>query len=248
MIWTGLVGFFVVLFAAGLMLALSFLRRKSSVAFRDLPAFARLRHAVGRVVEDGTRLHVSLGRGGLTTPQGAAALAGLGLLRRLAGLTSASDHPPVATSGESVVAVLSQDTLQSSFQAVSPGAAFDITAGRLAGLTPFSYAAGALPVIYDENVSATVLMGNFGVEAALLTDAAERANSYLLAASDHLPAQAALYASAPDALIGEELFAEGAYNDGGPLHAASLTVQDVLRWLLIAALLAGAALKLGGFL
>ncbi|KAF0109147.1 MAG: hypothetical protein FD146_191 [Anaerolineaceae bacterium] len=248
MIWVGLAGFAVVLFTAGLMLGLSFLRRKSAPAFRDLPAFARLRQAVGRVVEDGTRLHVSLGRGGLTTPQGAAALAGLGMLRRLADLTSASDQPPVATSGDSAIAILSQDTLQSSFQTITPGAAFDITAGRLAGLTPFSYAAGTLPVMHDENVSATLLMGNFGVEAALLTDAAERTNTYLLAASDNLPAQAVLYASAPDALIGEELFAAQAYNGGGPLHSASLTVQDILRWLLIAVLLAGAALKLAGFL
>jgi len=33
-------------------------------------------------------------------------------------------------------------------------------------------------------------MGNFGVEAALLTDAAERENTFILAASDNLTAQA----------------------------------------------------------
>jgi len=49
-------------------------------------------------------------------------------------------------------------------------------------------------------------------------------------------------------LIGEELFAADAYNNGGPLHSASLTVQDVLRWLLIAAMLFGALLKLAGIL
>ena len=248
MIWIGLAGLGVVLFTAGLMLGLSFLRRKSRPAFRDLPSFARLHQAVGRAVEDGSRLHISLGRGGLTTPQSAATLAGLGMLRRLADLTSASDQPPVATSGESTIAILSQDTLQSSSQTATLGAAFDITAGRLAGLTPFSYAAGTLPVMHDENVSATVLMGNFGVEVALLTDAAERKNTYLLAGSDNLPAQAVLYASAPDMLIGEELFAADAYNNGGPLHSASLTVQDVLRWLLIAAMLFGALLKLAGIL
>jgi hypothetical protein len=248
MIWIGLGGFVVVLFTAGLMLGLSFLRRKRPSTFRDIPAFLRLRQAVGRVVEDGTRLHVSLGRGGLTTPQGAAALSGLGLLHHLADLTSASDQPPVATSGESVITILSQDTLQSSSQTITPGVAFDITAGRLAGLTPFSYAAGTLPVMYDENVSTSVLMGNFGVESALLTDAAERTNSYLLAASDNLSGQAVLYASAPDALIGEELYAAQAYNNGESIHSTSLLVQDILRWVLVVALVAGAVLKLAGVL
>jgi hypothetical protein len=247
-IWIGIAGFALVLLTAGLMLGLSFLRRKTPASFRPILAFARLRQAVGSVVEDGSRLHVSLGRGGLTTPQSAAELAGIGMLRRLADLTSASDQPPVATSGDSTIAILSQDTLQSSFETVTPGAAFDITAGRLAGLTPFSYAAGTLPVMNDENVSATVLMGNFGVEAALLTDAAERKDMYVLAASDNLPAQAVMYATAQDVLLGEEIFSADAYNNGKPIHSASLATQDILRWLIIIAMLAGAVLKMAGVL
>lgn len=244
MIWIALASFVFVLFSALLLLAVSAMRRKKPPTFREMPAFTRLRQAVGRVVEDGTRLHVSLGHNGLTTPQSAAALAGLNLLHRLAKHTSASDQPPIATSGESTVAILSQDTLQSAFETAVPGAAFDITAGRLAGLTPFSYAAGTLPVIRDENVSTTVLMGNFGIEAGLLTDAAERENAHLLAASDSLPAQAILYASTTDLLIGEEMFSADAYNNGSRIHSASLVVQDILRWLVITALLVGAGYQL----
>ena len=118
----------------------------------------------------------------------------------------------------------------------------------MTGLTPFSYAAGAIPVIRDENISTNVLIGNFGVEAALLADAAERANTFTLAASDNLTAQAVLFASAQEPLIGEELFAAGAYVDAGPLHAASLTAQDILRWLIIIVILVGALLKLAGIL
>lgn len=242
-IWLGLAGFGVLFFSAILMLVFSFLRRKKPPVFRDIPAFARLRQAVGLVVEDGSRLHVSLGRGALTTPQSASALAGLALLRRLVGLTSAGDQPPIATSGDAALAILSQDTLQVAAKFFE-GATVDSTAGRLTGLTPFSYAAGTIPAIRDENVSANVLMGNFGVEVALLTDAVERENTFVLAGSDNLTAQAVIYASAQEPLIGEEIYAAGAYVESGPLHTASLTVQDVLRWLIIAAILAGAAFTL----
>jgi Domain of unknown function (DUF6754) len=248
MIWIGIAGFSVVLAAALLMLGLGLARRKTPAAFRPILAFARLRQAVGSVVEDGSRLHVSLGRGGLTTPQSAAELAGIGLLRRLADLTSAGDKPPIATSGDSTIAILSQDTLRSSAETVTPGEAFDITTGRIAGLTPFSYAAGTLPVMSDENVSATVLMGNFGVEAALLTDAAERKEMYVLAASDNLPAQAVMYATAQDVLLGEEIFSADAYNNGKPIHSASLSTQDILRWVIIIAMIIGAVLKMAGVL
>ena len=242
---SGLVGLGVVLFSSILMLGLSYLRRKSPPIVREIPAYTRLRRAVGRVVEDGTRLHVSLGRGGLATPQSASALAGLTMLRRLAELTSAGDQPPIATSGDAALTILSQDTLQTASKASAHGV-YDPTAGRLTGITPFSYAAGAIPAIRDENVSANVLMGNFGVEVALLTDAAERADSFVLAGSDSLAAQSVIYASAGEPLIGEELYAAGAYTDAGPLHTASLTVQDVLRWMVIAVILGGAVLKLAG--
>jgi len=238
-----LLGFVIILFSAALMAGLAALRRKSPPAFREIPAFSRLRQAIGRVVENGTRLHVSLGRGALVTAQSASAMSGLTLLRRLAELTSAGDQPPVATSGDAALAILSQDTLQTASQASAQGV-YDPTAGRLTGLTPFSYAAGAIPVIRDENISTNVLMGNFGVEAALLAEAAERDNTFTLAASDNLTAQAVLYASAQEPLIGEELYAAGAYLDAGPTHTASLTVQDVLRWLIIIAILAGALLQL----
>jgi hypothetical protein len=245
--WVGLAGLGLIILSAILMAGLAFLHRKSTPTFREIPAFAHLRKAIGLAVEEGSRLHISLGRGGLTTPQSAAELAGLEMLRRVAELTSASDRPPVATSGDGAIALLSQDALLTSKQtALSAG--YESTAARLTGLTPFSFAAGALPVMQDENVSANVLIGNFGVEVALLTDTAERENTSTLAGSDNLPAQAILYASAQDPLIGEELYAAGAYVKPRPFHTASLTVQDILRWLIVIGILVGAILKLAGVL
>jgi hypothetical protein len=244
-IWLGLAGFGMVFFSAALMLGLVYLPRKSPPVFRDIPAFTRLRQAVGLVVEDGSRLHISLGRAALATPQSASALAGLALLRRLADLTSAGDQPPIATSGDATLTILSQDTLQAAAKYSGLGA-IDSTAGRLTGLTPFSYAAGAIPAIRDENVSANILMGNFGVEVGLLTDAIERENTFVLAGSDNLTAQAVIFATTQEPLIGEEIYAAGAYVGSDPLHAASLTVQDILRWLVIAAILVGALLALAG--
>ena len=72
--WIGLAGFGLVVLSAILMAGLAFLRRKSTPVFREIPAFARLRKAIGLAVEEGSRLHISLGRGGLTTPQSAAHL------------------------------------------------------------------------------------------------------------------------------------------------------------------------------
>ncbi|MFZ1041041.1 MAG: DUF6754 domain-containing protein [Anaerolineales bacterium] len=243
-----LIGLGIVGFAAIFLLALTLIKRKSPPIRRVIPALARLSRAVDLSVEDGTRLFVALGRTSLLTPRGGAPLAGLSLLRYIAERTSLSDRPPVAVAGESPLALLAQDTLQAGYQAMGAGDLYQPGSGRLSGMTPFSAAAGAMAIIRDENVSASMLVGDFGVEAALLADVAERENTFLLGASSDISSQAALFASAQEPLLGEELFATGAYLDATTSHAASLTVQDVLRWLIVLALLAGAALKLMGLI
>jgi hypothetical protein len=231
-----------------LLLAFTFLRRKTPATIRRIEAYERLNRAVGLAVENGTRLHISLGRGNLITSRGGSALAGLALLRRLAERTSVSDRPPIATSGDATLAILSQDTMLAGYQAAGAEDQYRFSTGRLTGLAPFSYAAGTMPIVRDENVSASVVMGDLGAEAALVAESAERDNNNLIGASDDLSAQAILFAAAEEPLIGEELFAAGAYTGAGPSHEASLNTQDVLRWLVILAILAGSVLKLVGIL
>jgi len=237
-----------VILAAVLLLALTFIKRKSPSAFREIAALARLKKAAGLAVEDGTRLHVSLGRGGLVSPRGAASLSALALLRQIGEQTSISDRPPVATSGDPVLAALSQDTLQAACQSAGVDELFQPTSGRLGGLTPFSYAAGAMTVARQEQVSTDVLMGDFGAEVGLLTEASERENSTLIAATSEPSAQAILFASAAEPLVGEELFAAPAYIGNDPAQRASLQAQDILRWLVILALLAAAGMKMVGLI
>jgi hypothetical protein len=98
----------------------------------------------------------------------------------------------------------------------------------------------------DEDVTAAVFVGHFSVDAGLLADAAERENAFAVGSSDDVAGQAVWYASAPETLVGEELFAAAAYVGGSPAQMASLTVQDIVRWVVIAALVVGSVLKLAG--
>jgi hypothetical protein len=222
------------------------LRGRVRRVFRVIPGIVGLRRAIGLTVENGRRLHVSLGEGGLTGASGAVSLAALSTLDRIAALSMISDRPPIATSGEGSLSILSQDELRSSYRDGNALEQYDQDRGRLGGVSPLSYAAGVLPVIRDDQVSANILVGNFGPEVGLMTDAAYRQQAFVVAASDSLPAQAVIYAAAEEPLIGEELFAVPAYLQAGPFHVASLQVQDILRWVVIAIILGGVVLKLVG--
>jgi hypothetical protein len=222
------------------------LRSRVRRVFRIIPGIVRLRRAIGLTVENGRRLHVSLGQAGLTGASGAVSLAALSTLDRIAALSMISDRPPIATSGEGSLSILSQDELRAAYRDGNALEQYDPNRGRLGGVTPLSYVAGTLPVIRDEQVSTNILVGNFGPEVGLMTDAAFRQQAFVVAASDSLPAQAVIYAAAQEPLIGEELFSVPAYLQAGPFHVASLQVQDILRWVVIALMLGGIILKLLG--
>ncbi len=245
-----LLGLALVLLAAGLIVFFSLSMRRSQrgqarsrVILRPIRAMQRLRRAIGLAVEDGSRLHVTLGESSMLSPTNATALVGLSTLERIGTLSSLSDRPPISTSGDGVLAILSQDTLRAGYRAANVSDQYDPIQARLAGPTPFSYVAGTLPVIYDERVSANIMVGNFGPEVALLAEAADRRDAFSLAGSDSIAAQSVLYATAREPLIGEEVFAVPAYLQTKPIYQASLRAQDILRWIVIIALIVGSILS-----
>jgi hypothetical protein len=242
-------GLIFILVFLGIIIAFAFIfKEQPGRTLREIPAFVRLRHAIGLAVESGQRLHINLGGGGLQNLRGASGLIGLSVIQRIARTAAISDRPPIATSGEAALAILSQDVMKSSYREVQAESQYDPDSGQLTGLTPFSFAAGALPVIFDEKVSVNLLLGSYGSEVALLSDAAERTDSLTVGGSENLAAQAILFASAQEPLVGEELYVAGAYLQVNKMHLASLFAQDVLRWVIIAILIGGAFLKLVGVL
>lgn len=244
---TGLVALLFVFVFFGLVIVFAAAgRNKPGVNLRPIPAFERLKQVVDQSVEAGSRLHLSIGRGNITGPEFGAALVGLNVLERILRSASSGDKPPVTTSGQPMLTILAQDVLTGTYRDMGIVEHRDTTANRLTGFTPFSFAAGTLPIIYGENVSANVLLGSFSSEAGLIADGGENSTSMTVGGTDDLSGQAVLYATAAEPLIGEELYASGAYIGEELIHAASLHAQDVIRWLLIIAIIVGAVLSVFG--
>ena len=244
---TGILGLLLVILSFGLIVIIAAAGRNlPGRQLREIAAFTRLRRAVSLAVEVGSRLHVSLGRGNLIDVQNAAALTGLVIADRIARAASVSDRPPVATTGEGSLGVLAQDTLKSVYRTLGVESQYDPASAQVTGLTPYSYAAGCLPVIQDGQVSMSLLSGHFGGEAALIAEAAERSAGLVIGGSDNLPGQAVLFAVAQEPLIGEEVFAGGAYLGAGVIHESSLRMQDILRWLLVIVIILGAIFQFAG--
>lgn len=248
-LFTDFLSLLFILLCLGLILFYLFSDRiQEKISLRSIQAFSHFRGEVDLAVEAGKRLHISLGRGNINDLQGGSAFIGLTILDRCARDASNSDRPPVTTSGDGLITILSQDSLQSTYRSLATEQRYDPTNARLTGLNPMAFAAGVMPVIRDEHVSANILAGHFGAEIALLSEAGERSQSLTVAGSDSIPAQAVLYATTDEPLLGEELYAAGAYLGAGAAHTASLSMQDIVRWVLVVIILIGSILKLLGFM
>ena len=230
----------IIAFSAFLLFIITLWKRRSPANLREIPAFTRLYRTLGLSMEDGTRLHISLGRGSLLDAHGGSALAGLAMLRHIAERTSVSDQPSVASAG---IPRLVCSTEITSLLSSAEWKSCVPTTGRVTGEV-----LGCRRCNEHCERTKTYLrsLRPFWSEVALLAEASDRESVIMVGTSDDLTGQAVLFANTQDALIGEELFAAGAYLGAGVSHVASLTVQDILRWLVILTLLGGAAAKFFG--
>jgi hypothetical protein len=220
--------------------------RANLPALHRVLAYRRLLKASGKALEIGTGMHISSGSGGLSGSPGAAGITGLAMLRRIVQTNARNDRPVQSTSGDGALAAMAQDAISQGYAQAGAGSQASPELAQVAGITPFSYTAGAMMAIHEQPFHANLLLGHFGPEATLIAEAAYRSGQDTIAGSDSLPAQAALTPTADETLVGEELFAGGAYLQAGSAHPASLQAQDVLRWAIILVIVTGVVISLLG--
>lgn len=218
-------------------------KTQTRIRLRPLQAMNQMRRALGSSVEQGKRVHISLGSVNLLNPASASTVASLTSSERMVLHTIAGDLPPIITSGDGSVSILSQDVLSKTTQQTPTVDSNLSSLGRLTGLTPWSYAAGAMAPIKDKHASTNIFLGHFGPEAALMLDAAEQSGSLHVAGSENLAGQAVMYAAAQECLLGEEVFAVSGYLQPRGTARAGLKVQDLMRWLFIGVLILAAIIR-----
>jgi hypothetical protein len=213
---------------------------------RPLSGYTALKGQVGRAIESASKLHISLGRAGLTEPFSPASIAALSVLNRLAEDGCANDTPPLTTVGNGTLLPLAENNLRHA--AAYAGSSLGIPPGTVRFIAseadPFAYAAGVAAVIQQEKVLGNVMVGRFGQELAIVTEVAGRHNVHQVIGSDDPLALAVAAPVTGNIMIGEELLAAPAYLEGRPHQLASLQVQDVLRLLLSATILGLALYRL----
>lgn len=214
-------------------------RRKRQFPLRDIAAYEAIPLMVGESIEANRPVHLSLGSAGIGGNSTMLALVGAELCYQITRQAAIGDMPPILTLSDATALPLGQDTLRRAYQSRGLVERFRYSSVRWypAGTRSLALAAGLTGLIGDDRATSNVLVGSFGPEMALVLEAGARRNLSSIATSDQLEGQAVAYVMAENALLGEEVFTAGAYLGGTPSQVAGVVTIDVLRWVLIVAML-----------
>ncbi len=206
---------------------------------RHIPAFEGLKGFTARAVETGRPFHLSLGIGSMANETTADSLAGLSVLNYLADQASSTGMHPTISMADPTVMLFAQNALRAAQSHNLPETEAAYRNVHWIAPQPAAYAAGVMSLIGTDNLDTNVMVGNFGDEYLLMGEVAARQGRSLIAGTSDPNTLPFIYASAQETLLGEEIYAAGAYLQQRPTHLGSLLAQDTMRWIVAAIILAG---------
>lgn len=206
---------------------------------RRIRAYEVLRELMGRAIETGRTLHLSVGVGGMAGRTTADSLAGLSVLDYFTRQAAETGVAPIVSMADPTLMLFAQNAIREAHAHNQSEAQEAYRHVRWIAPQPAAYAAGVMNILSLEDAEATVMVGTFGDEYLLMGEsAAWRGIDHVggTSAPNTLPF---IYASAQETLFGEEIYAAGAYLSRIPAHLGSLMTQDAMRWLVALIILGG---------
>ena len=201
--------------------------------FRAISAFGLLRGQMGRAIESGRDLHVSIGTGGVSGDDTATTLAGLALAEYLADEAAASGIAPIVSTSDPTSVLLAEDAVRRPYTRQGNLDDFPRGAARLPALNATQYAAATMDLLNHEPVLTNIMSGTFGSEAALIDQAANNNELPQLFGGSDPRALAVMSTSTDQILLGEEMYAAKAYLRAQLPHLAGLRALDIVRIVIV---------------
>jgi hypothetical protein len=210
---------------------------------RPLPGVEELPSLLGRSLESGQPVHLSLGVGGLGGPATAETWAGFTVLARFADEAAASGVPLIVTVGDATTLPIAQDMVRRAYARHGSLDEYQPTQVRFVAPDPTAYAAGVMGILARDPLMGNVMVGSFGDEYLLMGEVGARHDYRQTVGAAQPTALPFVLATADDPWLGEEMFAGGSYLNRLPMQLGSLVAEDWARWLVVGGILLAAALQ-----
>lgn len=210
-------------------------RRGEALFVRRIPGVDAIEEACGRAAEMGRPISFSSGTTGLS-PLYYACLGTLFFVARRAAVYRSRLLLPQA---DPEVLAITEDAVREAYRTEGRASAWDPGSIVFLSGEQFAYAAGYIGMVQRERAGAAFLFGSFAAESLILAEAGQQVGAMQVAATTS-PEQVAFFVTACDyTLIGEELFAAGAYLTREPVQLGSLVGQDYAKMLFFVLIIIG---------
>lgn len=227
-------------------------RSTSRPTLRAIPAYDALKKILSRAAETGQAVHVSVGTASIAGPRTAETMAGLYTLEFLGDRAANSDIPPLVTVTEPTTVPAVLDQLRRAYERQGYPDEYRLDQARFIAPpvngSTVPYAAGVMDILNHEPLTANVMIGAFGDDFLLMTEPGAQRDAYQIGGASDLSVLPFVQMTMREPLLGEEIFAAGAYLLNRVGHYTSLVAQDVFRLALVILVLVVVILRALGIL
>jgi hypothetical protein len=183
-----------------------------------------------------------MGSGQLGTEETAQASIGLAVFDYVARQAAAANQPIQATTADAPTLSAAHGVIQRAAWDVGFPGAYAADALAYYGPDRFAYAAGAVGALQRRRHLGNVMLGRFEGEALLLSEMPSGPPMARIGGTADPSAAALMSLSLDHSVVGEELFAAGAYLHLKS-HLGSVAAQDLMRIVVVVSIVAGVVMS-----
>jgi hypothetical protein len=210
---------------------------------RRIAGLDAIEEAVGRATELGRPVHFSPGVHDITAQTAPQTFAGLQILSYVTKLCARYSTPIICTIMRPAVYPLARETVREAFVNEGKPEMFTEQSVRYLGEHDQAYAYGVYGLMRRERPAANIMMGGFDGTAVGFAENAAAVGCIQVAGTAQLPQLPFFVASCDYTLIGEELYAAGAYLAQDKERLGAIVGQDLVKALAVALLILGTILS-----
>ena len=232
-----LVNLLFALFFTGVVLGMiAYVRHKPDVFLRRIAGLEAVDEAIGRATEMGKP---ALFVHGLTGVSDIAVLASLSILGRMARRIAEYDSDLLVVNNDPIVYSVSYEVVQEGYAEAGRPDGFKPDNVFMAASEQFPYVAAVAGIMNRRRPATNFFMGYFFAESLILAEVGATTGAIQIAATDAFIQIPFFITTCDYTLMGEELYAAGAYLSKNLKMLATIKAQDAGKAVLLAALPAG---------
>jgi hypothetical protein len=209
---------------------------------RRIRGLDAIEEAIGRATELGSPVFFCPGIPDVMSTSASQAMAGFEVLSFIASKTAQYGAGLVATVGAENALPVIEEVVRHAYVSTGKGQDYKPEMVRFLSPTQMAYTAATIGIMRREKIAACFMVGPFFGEALIIAEAAAQLGAITIAGTARM-AQLPLFVVAADyTLLGEEIYAGGAYLSGEPVMTGSLIGQDMVKLIGLGLLALGSVL------